>query len=71
MTHHLADGQVSQLERIEPIIVNIIVQLAQMRQCLTPNKELILVNSLIAGTRIQSELVQWKKTILRILLVPV
>ena len=59
--HHLAGGQVSPLQRIEPIIVNIIVQMARMRQCLTLSKGLLLVNSLIIGTRIQSELVAWKK----------
>ena len=59
--HHLAGGQVSPLQRIEPIIVNIIVQMARMRQCLTPSKGLLLVNSLINGTRIQGELVAWKE----------
>ena len=61
VNHHLAGGQVSPLEKIEPIIVNIIVQMARMRQCLTPSKGLMLVNSLITGTRIQSELVAWKR----------
>ena len=61
VNHHLAGGQVSPLERREPIIVNIIAQMSRMRQCLTPSKGLMLVNSLIAGTRIQSELVAWKR----------
>ena len=60
--HHLAGGQVSPLQKIEPIIVNIIVQMARMRQCLTPSKGLLLVNSLISGTNIQRELVKWKQT---------
>ena len=61
VNHHLAGGQLSPLERIEPIIVNIIVQMARMRQCLTPSKGLMLLNSLIAGTRIQRDLVAWKQ----------
>ena len=60
--HHLAGGQVSPLQKIEPIIVNIIVQMARMRQCLTPSIGLLLVNSLISGTNIQRELVKWKQT---------
>ena len=61
INRHLAGGQVSPLERIEPIIVSIIVQMARMRQCLTPSKGLLLVNSLISGTKIQEELVEWKQ----------
>ncbi len=58
---HLARGQVSPLERIEPIIVSIIVQMAPMKQCLTPSKCLLLVNNLISDTKIQQELVEWKQ----------
>ena len=35
--------------------------MARMRQCLTLSKELMYVKSLIAGTRIQNELVVWKQ----------
>ena len=52
----------SPLLRIEPIIVSIIVQMARMRQCLTPSKGLLLVNSLISGTKIQQDLMEWKRT---------
>ena len=46
-------SQVSPLGRIEPIIVNIIVQMIQMRQCVTPRKRSMLLNySLISVTRI-------------------
>ena len=62
VSRHLAGGQVSPLLRIEPIIVSIIVQMARMRQCLTPSKGLLLVNSLISGTKIQQDLVEWKRT---------
>jgi len=35
--------------------------MARIRQCLNPSKGLQLVNSLIKGTKIQEELVEWKK----------
>ena len=47
--------------RIEPIVVEIILQMARLRQCLCPSKGLQLVNSLIKGTDIQKELIEWKK----------
>ena len=50
------------LQRIEPLIVEIILQMARICQCLCPSKGLQLVNSLIKGTKIQGELVEWKKT---------
>ena len=58
--HHLAGGQESPLEKIEPLIISIIVQMARMRQSLNPSKGLLLINSLIHGTKIQDELVNWK-----------
>jgi len=60
--HHLAGGQVSPLARIEPTIIGIIVQMARMRQCLTPSRALSLINSLIKDTPIQQELIAWKAT---------
>ena len=51
--HHLTGGQVSPLEKIEPLIVSIIVQMTRMNQSLTPSKGLLLINSLIHGTKIQ------------------
>jgi len=57
-SRHLAGGQVSPLLKIEPAIVSIIVQMACMRQCLNPSKGLLLVNSLIEGTKIQEELIE-------------
>ena len=61
-THHLAGGQVSPLVKIEPTILGIIIQMARMRQCLTPSRALSLINSLIKDTPIQEELVAWKAT---------
>ena len=60
-SRHLAGGQVSPLLKIEPVIVSIIVQMARMRQCLNPSKGLLLVNSLIRGTKIKQELIEWKQ----------
>ena len=61
-SHHLAGGQVSPLAKIEPTILGIIIQMAQMRQCLTPIRALSLINSLIKDTPVQQELVDWKAT---------
>ena len=57
-TLHLAGGQVSPLIMIEPVIVSIIVQMACMQQCLNPSKGLLLVDSLIRGTKIQKKLIE-------------
>ena len=54
-------GQVSPLLKIEQVIVSIIVQMSRMRQCLNPSKGLLLVNSLIRGTKIKQELIEWKQ----------
>ena len=54
-------GQCSPLQKIEPILVQIIVQMARIRQPLTPSEGLQLVNSLIDGMHIQQELIQWKR----------
>ena len=62
VNHHVARGQVSPLLRIEPVIVEIILQMARIRQCLCPSKGLQLVNSIIKGTKIQDELIKWKQT---------
>ncbi len=46
---------------IEPIVVEIILQMAGIQPCLCPSKGLQLVNSLIKDTEIQKELIEWKK----------
>ena len=61
VSHHVAGGQVSPLQKIEPIIIDIILQMARIRQCLSPSKGLKLVNSIIKGTNIQDELIKWKQ----------
>ena len=62
VNHHIAGGQVSPLLKIEPLIVEIILQMARIRQCLCPSKGLQLVNSIIKGTKMQEELIKWKQT---------
>ena len=57
-SHHVAGGQISPLLRIELTVVEIIVQMARIRQCLTPSKGLQLVNSLINGTKLQQDLIE-------------
>ena len=60
VSHHVAGGQMSPLQRMEPTVVEIILQMARICQCLTPSKGLQLINSLIKGTAIQKELIAWK-----------
>jgi len=50
------------LLELEPMIVSIIIQMARIRQCLTPSRGIRLVNSLIAGTHHQNEIMNWKDT---------
>ena len=61
VSHHLAGGKISPLQRMEPTVVEIILQMARIRQCLTPSKGLQLINSLIKGTQLQKDLIAWKK----------
>ena len=59
--HHMAGGHESPLAGMEPIIVEIILQIARIRRCLTPSRALRLVNDLIDGTKVQQDLIKWKK----------
>ncbi len=58
----MAGGRETPLAPIEPIIVEIILQMARIRQCLTPSRALRLINELIDGAKIQQDLIKWKKT---------
>ena len=58
--HHVA-GHISPLEKIEPTVISIIIHMGRIRQSLSPSQGLRLVNSLIKGTEIEKELVQWKQ----------
>ena len=57
---HHKPGHISPLDRIEPTIIKIILQMARIRQSITPSRGLRLVNSLIENMPIQQELIQWK-----------
>ncbi len=58
--HHVT-GHISPLEKIEPTVISIIIHIARFCQSLSPSQGLRLVNSLIEGTEIEKELVQWKQ----------
>ena len=53
-------GVSTPLACLEEIIVTIVIQMARIRQCLSPSKGLRLVNSVIAGTDAQADLIKWK-----------
>ena len=59
--HHHKAGHISPLRKIEPAIVKIIIQMARIRQSLTPSKALSLVNSIIDEKQIQQDLIKWKE----------
>ena len=54
-------GQISPLLPLEPKIVDIIVHMSRICQCLTPSQGLNLVNSVIKGTETQKALIKWKR----------
>ena len=56
----LHSGLTFPLISFEPQIVAILVQMAQIRQCLTPSEAVQLINSLIRGTQLQQGLIKWK-----------
>ena len=58
--HHVA-GRISPLESIEPTVISIVIQMARIRQSLSPSEGLRLINSLIKDTKIEDDLVYWKK----------
>ena len=59
----VAQGHSPPLAAIEPKIVNTVIQLARIRQSITPTQGQRLVNSIIEGTPAQNNLVAWKKKI--------
>ena len=60
MIHNVA-GHVSPLSKIEPTIIEITLQMARIRQSITPSRGLLLVNSLIQNMPIQKDLIDWKR----------
>ena len=59
--HTHRGGHRSPLEEIEHVAVSIIIQMARIRQPLTPSKGLSLINDLISGTEYEDKLVKWKE----------
>jgi len=58
--HNQHGGHVSPLTDIEETVILIIIQMARIRQCLSPSTGLALVNSLIDGQPLQEALIKWK-----------
>ena len=54
-------GLSSPLTKIEPEIVETLIQLSKMRQSLTPSQSVKLINSMITGTDIQQKLISFKQ----------
>ena len=54
-------GHRSPLLPLEPVFVSAIVQMARIRQSLTPSQGLALVNGMIEGTREQANLISFKE----------
>ena len=61
MFHTHRGGHRSPLEEIEHVAVSIMIQMARIRQPLTPSKGLSLINNLISGTEYEDRLVKWKQ----------
>ena len=59
--HVLSSGGISPLISIEDSVVQIIIQMARIRQSLTPSKGLQLVNDMIHNTPLQTDLIKWKE----------
>ena len=58
--HTHRGGHRSPLQEMEHIAVGIIIQMARIRQPLSPTKGLSLINDLIRGTAYEKKLVEWK-----------
>jgi hypothetical protein len=54
-------GQTSPMLDVEPYLVDLIIQLGEMRQPITTSQGLQLVNSLINGRSIEKKVIDWKK----------
>ena len=52
----------SPLLPIEPIIVKVLIQLARIRECINPTTAVRLINSMVANTPLQEELITFKES---------
>ncbi len=57
--HH--PGHKSPILSIEDAVVKLIIKISENCQCLTPSKDIALINSLILKQPIQKDLVEWKR----------
>jgi hypothetical protein len=53
-------GQSTPMAEVEPYLVQLIVQLANMRTPITAAQGLELAKSLISGTNVENEIMDWK-----------
>ncbi len=54
-------GKVSPMIQVEAHLVDIILHYSRMRQPITPKVGLALANSMIKGTEIEQEMIEWRK----------
>ena len=54
-------GTQSPMVEYEMEFVNVITQMARMRECLSPSEAISLINSMIEGTQAQDRLIEFKK----------
>ena len=57
-------GHLSPLQPVEAKVIATIVQMARIRQCLSPSQGVHLINSMIDGTHVQRELTELKRKFL-------
>jgi hypothetical protein len=54
-------GKISPMVQVEAHLVDIILNYSRMRQPITPKVGLALANSMIKGTEIECEMIEWRK----------
>jgi len=54
-------GHSSPLADVEQDVVSVMIQMAQLRQCVTPSQAIQLINEMIKGTDAQRNLIAWKR----------
>ena len=56
-------GPVSPMAEVEPVLVDLIIKMSTIRRCLTPTQCLHLANDIIAGTKVEEKVIEFKKKI--------
>ena len=51
------------MSKVEPKLVELIIQMSRIRRCLTGSQCLHLANDLIAGTEVEKEVIKFKEKI--------